>query len=530
MRIPELSLLVECSGGSTPTVEMMKQYISMISAMGYRQLYLGLTDAFKMENEPYFNYKRGGYDRDALRELDSFASECGVELIASIQTLSHLHYLKKYNVYTPLFDTDNILMVGKPEVYELIEHMFEAISAGLHTKRIHIGFDEACGLGLGRYLRENGYRPQKELMAEHLHRVVEIAEKYGYICEIWSDMFFQEKDGCKFASEEMRFALPEGVRLILWEYYQDDPDKLRNLLQEGKSLCENLSFAGSAFKICGFAPSNHYSISRVLPQIKACMESGIEQYILTLWADGGGLCSINAVLPTIFAAAEYAMGNWDGEGEPDVEKFAKITGAVYSDIFSLDYLNDPFRKDLLTLNSRSYWILFGDILLCNYDSYLAQGTAEAYAALAKMYRGKTTGKFSYLFRTAADLANLLSVKAELGIRLRKAYLEKDKGTLRRMLELDFDPLKRAIRRFARVYQRQWLRENFCFGLEVIQLFLGGQMLRYQYIEERIRSYLDKGEAIEELEGRWLPPCIIPPITEDSCLEMNYRNLISCCGI
>ena len=51
--------------------------------------------------------------------------------------------------------------------------------------------DEAHNLGLGKYLDKNGYSSRFEIMSKHLKRVLEIAEKYGYSCTMWSDMFFR---------------------------------------------------------------------------------------------------------------------------------------------------------------------------------------------------------------------------------------------------------------------------------------------------------------------------------------------------
>ena len=529
-KVRELSILIECSNGSTPTLATLKKYISMLSAMGYKTLYLGLTDAFKADGEPYFNYKRGGYTKEDLRVLDAYAKARGIEIIASIQTLAHLHYLKKYNVYTPLFDTDNVLMVGKPEVYELIDHLFGTISAGLSSRRIHIGFDEAYGIGTGRYMRENGYRPPRELMAEHLAKVTELAKKYGYSCEIWGDMFFEGSGAERRVAENMRISLPQGVKLIEWEYYEAEKEILRNIIAEGKTICRELAFAGSAFKFCGFAPSNNYSISRIVPQLDVCAECGVEQYILTLWSDGGGLCSIFSSLPAVYAAAEYACGRWDGKGMPDRAKFTEITGASYEDLFSLDYLNDPFCKNLTVLNSRSYWILFSDILLGNYDAYLSEGTDKAYVLLAQEYRKRASGAFAYLFETAAALAELLGVKAKIGSDLRRAYAEKAAEDIAAIAGQTMPRLEERLGTFERAFEKQWRCENFCFGIEVVQLFLGGLRSRFRYIRERLVSWLQTGETIGELEGTWLPPCIIPPVTEDSCLEMNYRNLLSYCGI
>ena len=48
-RINRLSALIECSTGSTPKVETVKRYIDILAKMGYSQLYLGLTDGYKIE-------------------------------------------------------------------------------------------------------------------------------------------------------------------------------------------------------------------------------------------------------------------------------------------------------------------------------------------------------------------------------------------------------------------------------------------------------------------------------------------------
>ena len=167
-RFEHLSALIECSSGVVPTVEKVKEYLTVLSEMGYDRLYLGMADAYKIMEEPYFNYKRGGYTAEDLREMDDYAKSRSIELIAQIHTLSHLHFLRKYPEYFDLFDTDNILLVGDDRVYVLIEHMVKAISEGLSTRKIHIGLDEAFGIGTGEYLKKFGPADKKDLILRHL--------------------------------------------------------------------------------------------------------------------------------------------------------------------------------------------------------------------------------------------------------------------------------------------------------------------------------------------------------------------------
>lgn len=525
-RFKRFSVFVECSTGSTPKVQTLKNYIDLISAFGYNEMYLGCTDAYKIDGEPYFNYKRGGYTKEELRLLDAYAKRRGVTLIASVQTLAHLHFMSRHNVYAELFDTDNILMVGEEKVYAFVDKIFATISEGLSCRRIHIGFDEAFGLGTGNYFKRNGFRPKRELLSEHLGRVTEIARKYGYTCEIWADMFLSETEGA--AAPEMR--IPENVELLAWEYDERREEALDRLIGRTKALCDRAGYAGAAWKINGFAPQNGYSLSRLLPQMKSCMKNGVEHFIITLWSDAGGLVSIFSVLPALYAAAQFAAGRWDGEGEPDKAEFERLAGVSYDELDSLGYLNDPFMKNLTTKNSRSYWCLFNDILLGNYDLYLSEGTNGRYAALAEKYEEADGGKYRYLFEEAASLARLLSVKAELGLKVRAAYAKGDRDAMKKLAAEDFPRLYGYLAEFTEAFEAYWERENMAFGLECVQLLLGGQAARYRYVGRRIKEYAERGAKIEELETETLIPSIIPQTDEDSCFEMSWRLLTSFCGI
>ena len=84
--IDNLAVFIECSTGSTPTVQTIKRYIDYTSAFGYNQIYLGVTDAYKIPEQPYFNYNRGGYTKEQVQEIDSYAAAHGRELRVNFQT------------------------------------------------------------------------------------------------------------------------------------------------------------------------------------------------------------------------------------------------------------------------------------------------------------------------------------------------------------------------------------------------------------------------------------------------------------
>lgn len=531
----KLAVFIECSTGSTPTVATIKHYIDLLEKMGYNQLYLGCTDAYKIEGEPYFNYKRGGYTTADFQEMDAYAKAHGVELIASIQTLAHLSFMGRHHVYRQFFDTGDIMLVGDDRTYAFIDKMFATISKGLSSRRIHLGMDEAFSLGLGQYLKKNGYREKRDILVEHLQKVTEIAKKYDYECEIWADMFTSNRgagmgtDSTELGDEKFE-KIPSNVKLISWDYDTADKDRLRKIVGVARQLSDDTGYAGAAWKINGFAPYNAYSISKILPQMDVCEEYNVDKYIITMWSDAGGLVSVFSVLPTLFAAAEYAHGNWDGVGSPDKEKFKAIVGRNYDDFMLLDYLNDPFKKNLPAKTTKSYWALVGDLFLGYYDMYLSKGNNEKYGELAKEFAAITKGAYSYIFEEAAALCKTLSIKAELGLKIRAAYAAKDKKTLKTLLDGDLKKLPEYFDEFVKTFEKYWFAENYAFGIEANHLMFGGQRERFDYCARKIADYIEKDMPIEEIESETLIPSIIPQITEDNCFEMSYRLCLSFCGI
>ena len=525
-KFEHLSALVECSSGVVPKVETVKKYLDLFSRMGYDRLYLGLADAYKIPEEPFFNYKRGGYTADDFREMDAHAKRCGVELIPQIQLLSHLHFLRKYPEYAGIFDTDNVLMVGEERVYQLIEHMVKAVSEGLSSRRIHIGLDEAFGIGTGGYLKKHGPADKKELILRHLKRVFPILKKYGYTAEMWADMLL-ETDNTAVTAEQVRKVLPEDSTVFLWDYEENDEAKLADLVDRGGALSQNLAFAGGVWKYIGFGPCNRYSVSRLLPQMKVCSQKGIKHFMVTLWSDNGAPCSVYAALPALFTAAEYANGNCSGAEDLDKEKFRAITGIGYDDMLSLEYLNDPLKQGGKTRSSSSFWAFYTDLLLGNFDLYLTPGVEKAYAERADEYAALKTGPFGHVFAMSEAVMRVLAIKAPLPGRIREAYARKDRTALLSCVE-EIGRLKKAISDFTGIFAGYFRTDNRPFGLEVHQLYLGGQLARCDYASERLTAFCEKGEPVEELEGGVLRLDYQPPLTPDNSCMMDYRMLISYC--
>ena len=74
-------------------------------------------------------------------------------------------------------DSADILQPEKEETYQFIEKLLSSVKENFSTNRVHIGMDEAVMLGLGNYLKENGYKKGSLIIEEHCNRVVDICRK-----------------------------------------------------------------------------------------------------------------------------------------------------------------------------------------------------------------------------------------------------------------------------------------------------------------------------------------------------------------
>src|SRR5687768_17416729 len=153
-----IGVMADMSRNAVMTVDSIRTLLREMAVMGLNVLMLYTEDTYTIESEPYFGYMRGRYTAQELEACADYAEALGIEIVPCIQTLAHLeHFLKWSTGGRDLVDTKGVLLVGSDATYQLIEKMITAISVPLRSKRIHIGMDEAMGVGRGRYLDLYGH-------------------------------------------------------------------------------------------------------------------------------------------------------------------------------------------------------------------------------------------------------------------------------------------------------------------------------------------------------------------------------------
>ncbi len=526
-------VMLDCSRNGVIKVEKVKEFINVISKFGYNALELYTEDTYQVDNEPYFGYMRGGYSKADIKEIDSYAKSKGVELIPCIQTLAHLSSIFRWKEYSDINDAEDILLIGEEHTYKLIENMFATLSECFSSRVVNVGMDEAEMVGRGKYQTKHGYEDKFQILKKHLERVIEIAQKYGFKPIMWSDMFFkmyadlQNSQGnvttgkynlpsYSKVPKEIAQAVPNGVGLTYWNYYQDKDVLYSKMLKIHKLLDNDCWFAGGAWTWMGYAPNNRWSLCHLKPAMKACKNQGVKNVLITVWGDNGQECSHFAILPALF----YAIKTYNGETNlTKIKKeFKEITGEDFNAFLALDLPNVIADNKTARPFNPSKYGLYSDLINGYTDLYVPEGAGLEYAKHAKKLNrlAKTSKNYGYIFDTLAKLCQVLSVKFELGKRLRIAYKNKDKLALSQIV-LDIKRVELKLNGFEKSLYTRWHTDCNPHGYDVLDIRIGGLKQRLKTARLRITEYLEnKVESIPELETELLPTIA----WEDSLLSLN----------
>lgn len=510
MSLNRFGALVCCASNGVMKPTTVKKLVDILEKIGYNLLELCIDDLYRIDDEPFFGYMRGGYTHDEIKDLDAYCRLHGVELVPCIQTLSHLDNLVKLPVYADIVDIDNIMLVDEPKTYELIDKMFASIAADFTTRNVNIGFDEAQHVGLGKYLDKHGYVDRHELLLRHLNKVVEIAAKYGFNVHMWSDMFYRLSNHGEYSvlnpvlPQKVIDGVPD-VELCYWDYYNTDEAMYDAMMTSHEQFGKPLWFTCAAWTSQGFSPLNHYAIKTIVPAMKQVAKHGIENVLVALWGDNGHDCSYFSALPVLYAAKQYADGNFDEESIK--QGFAETFGLSYDDFMLLDAPNvTGDNVDYSKPYSSCKALLFSDPFLGWNDNAVANTFLPDYKQIAVeiSLAGRRNKRYKYLFDNMVALCNALALKATLGVDTRKAYRENDRKALSE-LQKRYIKTAKAVRKFKETLQAVWFADNKPFGWEIHEIRLGGLISRLENCAARIKDYVqEKENAIQELDIDVLP--------------------------
>ena len=507
--------MLDCSRNAVANPEKLRSLVRRLAKMGMNQLFLYMEDTYEVPGYPYFGTYRGKYTREELRDLDKYCALFGIELVPCIQTLAHLHSFLRWHNSRPLRDTGDILKVGSKEVYTFIRNLLESLRSCFSTRNIHIGMDEAHMLGLGNYLRENGYEESSVIIRRHTDRVLELCQETGWTPMMWSDMYITANTGggyydVKASTDTSGWEKPpKELGMVYWDYYNTRKDIYHHMLRVHKALSDRVIFAGGIWNWNGISPNYGKAFCCSRLALEACRQEGIQEVFATGWMDNGAETPIDAIYPGL-AVFSFLCFHEDLYEEELSTYFRDCIDAELEDFLLLDLLDALFKGSgkNLTADNPSKYLLYQDPMLGIFDYHLKDTDTETYyRTLADKLKSKaeTPGEYQEFFRFYYYLSLVLSRKADLGIRIKTAYDAKDLSTLKEISEEVIPNIIRNLTVMHTSRESLWFADAKPFGYELLDIRLGGVKTRLESCRRRLQSFLEgKVQTLEELEQERLP--------------------------
>ena len=498
--------MVDVSRNAVLTVDAVKRYIDQLACLGMNMLMLYTEDTYEVPEYPYMGYLRGRYSQQDLKELDAYAAGLGVELVPCIQTLGHMRQFLQWQENAHLRDQLDVLLIDEEKTYELVEAQIRAMRDVVKTDRIHIGMDEAHGVGLGEYLLKHGTTDRHALLCRHLARVVEICKKYDFRPIMWSDMFFRlgsktneyydlEAD----VPQSVIDSIPE-VDLCYWDYYHEDEAFYDAMLTAHERMRDKTVFAGGVWTWSGFLPQVKKTEATMFPALCACAKHGVDTVFATLWGDDGAETNVflgSSMLPIFSEAC------WQGADCAKEEMILSgecLTGMPRKVLEAMGEFY-PSEKDIRSGKS----LVWCDPLYPIHDPMgdpLDAAIMRSEKALEALvdYQEELPGEYASL------LFAIVKEKARILRDLRAKYLADDRVWLTKLAQEDLPALVNQYAKLMSIHRRLWERDCKRYGWEVVCMRYGAAMARLTDVtDEMVRYLAGELKTIVELDETPLSP-------------------------
>ena len=502
--IASCGMMLDMSRGGVMTVEAVKGMIDAHAALGLNLMMLYTEDTYTVPEAPYLGYLRGRYTEKELREMDDYAAESGVELVPCVQTLAHLEQFLQWDVNRDIKDNDCVLMIDEPKTYAWIRASLTALRRCFRTNRIHIGMDEAHGVGLGEYYQKHGAVNRFELLNRHLNRVVDICKELGFKPIMWSDMFYRlgSKNNDYYDTDavvpESAIAQIPDVALCYWDYYHTDEQFYAGMLEGHRKMGKEVVFAGGIWTWSGILPHVRKTNATMYPALRACLKAGIGTVLATSWGDDGCETDYRLALNQLPIYSEHV---WMGENctRAEVERMGErltglseacfnAMGAFYADDEDRRPGKGLFYCDPLYPLTEGLWDLTG----------YREGLEEGIKTLER-HLDDSRCEYAWLaMRIALEKLNWVN-------ELRPAYLRGDKAVVLTMANEKLPAMREVYVKMMSVWREQWESGRKRNGWETICARLGAVIARLDDVQRILLRWADGTiERVEELDETPLP--------------------------
>ena len=492
-----VGMMFDTSRNAVLRPDTLRSFLRKMALMGMNLGMMYTEDTYEVPGQPYFGYQRGRYTYEELHALDDYADMLGIELCPCVQTLGHLNRALHWPAMRRLQDNDEVLLADSEETYSFLRQILTAASAPYRSKRIHIGMDEAHGVGMGAHLRLHGYEKPYDILRRHLKRVLDIVNELGLSPMMWSDMYFRLEsptngyyDG-PMPSQQAVDAVVPGVELVYWDYYHMREAEYDEQLKKHDALHAPTVFAGGIWTWCGPAPDYDKTRTATLAGLSACRKAGVPLVFATAWGDNGAEANLYTALLGMQMFAEFTYhGSFEDEWLAQrMRVCCQADARAFWDLTLFNHMEGMRSGEFRPVNAAKM-LLYQDPLVQLFTKD-TQGFALSrhYAALAPRYEAYTAegGAFAPLWQFYAMLADVLAKKCVWHEQASQAVVSHDTALAKQLADGLTETIG-AVEALRLAWLSLWNATNKPHGFEVIDGRLGGVAARLDTAQRRMRAF------------------------------------------
>ena len=494
-RFETSGVMFDCSRNAVLKPEALRFFLRKMALMGLNLGMMYTEDTYEVPEQPFFGYKRGRYTYEELKALDDYADTLGIELCPCIQTLGHLKRILHWPAFRHLRDNDEVLLADLEETYVLLVQMIRAASAPYRSKRIHLGMDEAFGVGLGAHLTRYGYENPHSVIGRHLSRVLEITDKYGLKAMMWSDMYFH-LDGHDYHSEGLpsenaKKAVDPRITLMYWDYYQAQEEKYADALYKHAQFPAPTVFAGGLWTWIGPAPSYTTAIQNTVAGLTACMKAGIPLVVATAWGDNGAETNLTAALLGIQLYGEMTYtGVYDEAAlRARFRRCCQADAQAFLDLSLFNEVPGMRSRPADPVNACKFMLYQDPLVQLFEEDTRGFRMAEHFSGLVQRYARYTRENPAYatLFEFYTALAHALALKCAWHEQAADAVRSGNREKAAALAE-DLPAAVAAVDTLRVLWRKLWESTNKPNGFEIIEVRLGGVCARLSTAAEKMAAF------------------------------------------
>ncbi len=212
-------IMIELSDSDVPTLEELYRVVDKLALMKYNMMQL-YFDTFVFEYKSFKKYLKGKayMTCEEIRLLDAYCRERHISLVANQNLLGHMfRWLgtdEFKNIAIPLEGRDPFTLNPLlEESFEFAKKLIDDLLPNFSSSMVHIGMDEAAGLGLSTTKDFADAFGTSTLLADWIAKISQyIKEKYHKRSMFWGDYAVKHFDTMK--------KLPKDVIFVDWGYEQ----------------------------------------------------------------------------------------------------------------------------------------------------------------------------------------------------------------------------------------------------------------------------------------------------------------------